>query len=95
MLEFVSQGAEGIIYMGQFLSRPVVVKERISKNYRVRELDSKLNKQRILQEVRCMVKCRRAGVLTPSIYMVEPEDNRIVMERIDGITLKEYLLQSG
>lgn len=95
MLEFVSQGAEGVIYKGLFLARPVIVKERISKNYRVRELDSKLNKQRILQEVRCMVKCRRAGVLTPSIYMVELEDYRIVMERIDGITFKEFLWQSG
>lgn len=48
----VSQGAEGKVYYSQFYGRPSVEKVRISKRYRVKELDIKLNKHRILQESR-------------------------------------------
>jgi TP53 regulating kinase-like protein len=64
-IQLVAQGAEGKVYSTTFLSRPTIIKERVSKKYRVKELDSRLNIQRLRQEARCMVRCRRAGVLTP------------------------------
>lgn len=82
------------MYSTTFLSRPAIVKERVSKAYRARELDQRLNRQRLLQEARCMVKCRRGGVLTPSIYLVDEENGRLILEKIIGKTLKE-LLQSS
>ena len=48
----ISQGAEGKIYDSTFLSKPSIEKVRVTKRYRVPELDQKLNKQRILQECR-------------------------------------------
>jgi TP53 regulating kinase-like protein len=53
------------VYATTYLGRPAVMKERLSKSYRVKELDTKINCTRILQEARCIVKCRRAGVATP------------------------------
>lgn len=64
-MELISQGAEGKVFATIFLSKPTIVKERVPKKYRVKELDVKLTLQRLRQEARCMVKCRRAGVLTP------------------------------
>ena len=64
-MELICQGAEGCIYATSYLGKPAVIKQRLSKSYRVKELDTKINKQRILQEARCIVKCRRAGVMTP------------------------------
>jgi TP53 regulating kinase-like protein len=61
----VCQGAEAKVYLSTYLSKPVIIKERLSKSYRVKELDTKINKQRLLQEARCIVKSRRAGVRTP------------------------------
>lgn len=90
-MQFIAQGAEGIIYSDTFLTKNVIVKQRLSKKYRVPFLDAKLNKQRILQESRCMVKCLKVGVLTPIIYMIDIENNIIVMEQIKGITFKAYL----
>lgn len=55
-LVLISQGAEGKVYTTDFLSRPTIVKERLSKKYRTKELDFKINKQRMIQETRCMVK---------------------------------------
>ena len=90
-MELISQGAEGKVYATSFLGRAAVVKERVSKQYRVAALDVKINKQRLLQEARCMVKCRRAGVRTPCIFMVDQRNYRLCMERIAGSTLKALL----
>lgn len=60
------QGAEGRVYKSTFLGRPAICKERLSKRYRVSELDEKINRQRLLHEARCIAKCRRSGVPTPT-----------------------------
>ncbi len=88
-VELFSQGAEGKVYYSSLFGKPIVIKERLSKKYRVKELDSKLNKQRLLQEARCMVRCRRAGILTPCIFIVDPERNQLHIERIIGQTVKD------
>mmetsp|Transcript_22388 Transcript_22388/g.37445 ORF Transcript_22388/g.37445 Transcript_22388/m.37445 type:complete len:258 (+) Transcript_22388:53-826(+) len=91
MTELICQGAEGRIYATQFCGRPAILKERLSKSYRVPELDRKINRQRILQEARCIVKCRRAGVLAPSVYLIDLENNRLYIEKIPGQCMKELL----
>jgi TP53 regulating kinase and related kinases len=63
--EYESTGAEGMIYESSYLGKPSIVKVRLSKRYRVPELDQRLNKQRLLQESRCMVRCRKVGILAP------------------------------
>jgi TP53 regulating kinase and related kinases len=65
MSEFLFQGAEAKVFSSTYLGKDVVIKQRLSKSYRVQELDKKINKQRLLQEARCIVKCRRAGVMVP------------------------------
>lgn len=65
MSEFMFQGAEARVFSASYLGMPAVVKERLSKSYRVKELDTKIIKQRMLQEARCIVKSRRAGVPSP------------------------------
>jgi TP53 regulating kinase-like protein len=91
MTEFLFQGAEARVYTTSFMGTPAVLKERLSKSYRVQELDKKINKQRLLQEARCIVKCRRAGVACPGIYLVDLENFRLYMEKIDGRTVKDLL----
>jgi len=93
ILELLSQGAEGKVFATEYLGRPAVIKERVSKAYRVPALDVKINKQRLLQEARCMVKCRRVGVRVPAIYMVDQRSHRLCMERVLGRTLK-FLLKA-
>jgi hypothetical protein len=91
--EFVllGQGAEGKVYKTTFMSRNVIVKERVSKGYRLPELDKKLNKSRLLQESRCMAKCRKAAVPIPTLYVVDQEKSTLIMEEIEGDTLKAIL----
>jgi len=77
-----------------FLGKQSLVKERFIKKYRHPILDQKLSTKRILQEVRSMDKCRKAGVDTPSVYFVDLLSRRVFMEFIDGTTVK-HLLFSG
>ena len=39
----ISQGAEAIIYKAEYLGKPCIVKERLSKAYRLEQLDKKIN----------------------------------------------------
>jgi TP53 regulating kinase-like protein len=59
------QGAEGKVYSTFYLGRPAVCKVRLSKSYRVPALDEKINKQRLLQEARCIAKCKKFGISAP------------------------------
>jgi len=61
----IYHGAEAKIFGCNYDGKEVVVKIRLSKSYRIPELDKKINKQRILQESRCMEKCTKKGILVP------------------------------
>jgi len=42
-----------------------------------------------------MAKCRRLGVATPTIYLIDKVKNHIYMEKINGKTVKEIIKYSG
>jgi len=79
------------VFATTFLGRKTIIKERIPKRYRVRELDEKLTKQRLVQEARCMAKCRRVGVPTPTIFLIDKHKNHLYMERVEGQSVKDIL----
>eukprot|EP01035_Chromulina_nebulosa_P018574 gene18574-24299_t len=57
----------------------------------ITELDTKINKQRLLFEARCLARCRRSGIITPNIYYVDTVNCHLYMEYINGKTIKEIL----
>jgi Kae1-associated kinase Bud32 len=68
-----------------------VVKDRESKKYRPKSLDDRLRRERTRTEVRLLGEARRLGVRTPVVYDVDLIHHRIVMEQLEGPTLKELL----
>ncbi|KAJ0410328.1 hypothetical protein P43SY_002660 [Pythium insidiosum] len=87
----ISQGAEARVYETDFCGRPCIVKERIKKAYRLPVLDAKLSHRRLVQEARCIMKCRKAGVITPCIYLIDEDHGRLYTEKIQGGSVKEFL----
>lgn len=88
----LSQGAEGKIYITTFLDKKCLVKERFVKEYRVKELDTKLTKSRILNESRNISRASILGINVPTIYFIDLLERKIYMEYIEnGCQLKEIL----
>ncbi|KAL8917261.1 MAG: hypothetical protein Q9208_008037 [Pyrenodesmia sp. 3 TL-2023] len=87
------QGAEAHIYTTHFLfpSHPCILKHRPSKPYRHPILDARLTKHRILSEARTLVKCRREGVSVPGVLALGAEDGWMLLERVEGGTVKSAL----
>jgi len=89
--QLISQGAEARVYKFKFLQQPAVVKERFPKLYRLQVLDQKLSNKRLIQEAKCIAKCKKFGVDTPTVYFVDTITNRLYLEFIAGITVKQFL----
>ncbi|GMH75904.1 hypothetical protein TL16_g06906 [Triparma laevis f. inornata] len=91
------QGAESLIYSLPFsalypslpTSPLLILKHRFPKKYRHPTIDNRITKHRTKSEVKCIARCRRAGVLCPIIYGVGPD--YIVMENVGTRTLRSYL----
>ena len=88
-LELLNKGAEANIYKEEWLSHDVLRKERIQKNYRIKEIDYYLRKKRTKSEVKLLNDAKRCGVLTPLVYDIDKKGKSIVIENIDGIILKD------
>lgn len=84
-------GAEALIAEGEFLGRSVVFKQRVSKPYRVPELDKAIILRRTISEARILTLLEEVGVRVPKIVFVDPLVGLIVMEKIDGLVLRDAL----
>ena len=93
-MKLIKQGAEAKLFLARHENQPVVIKERIKKNYRIEEIDEKLRKFRTSRESNLLSEARRIGVPTPKIIEVKEKTHEIIMEFIEGERLKEFLNHS-
>jgi len=90
-MKIIYRGAESLIYEDAFEGQEAIIKERIEKNYRIKQLDDRLRKERTRKEVKLLTEARKVGVLTPKILNVNEKDCKIIMENVSGIRIKEFL----
>ncbi len=84
----LAQGAEAVLDAGLYLGREAVLKERRPKGYRHPDLEEAIRAHRTRAEARALREARSAGVRTPAVLDVEPEEGRLVMERVRGPTVR-------
>jgi Kae1-associated kinase Bud32 len=89
--ELIRIGAEATISRTTWRGRPVVVKRRVAKGYRISELDEIMRRQRTKREVQLMAAARAAGVPVPIVYDVSVRTHEIVMQYIPGPRLKDVI----
>jgi Kae1-associated kinase Bud32 len=84
-----------VFHLPTFLAQPqgCIAKERFKKTYRHPDLDQFLTSRRVAQEARCLYKCKKAGMDTPTVYHIDISSATIFMENIIGITVKQRLLE--
>lgn len=84
-MKVIAQGAEAVVYK----QGNGIVKERIAKGYRVKEIDDELRLQRTKREVKCANEALRAGVNAPRV--ISHGKFIITMEFIKGSRVKDIL----
>ena len=90
-MTLLQQGAEARLYETNFFGRSCISKERFSKKYRHPEIDEKLTRKRVSQEVRALQRCRKIGIFVPALYFVDLVNNVMFMEKLNGITVREHI----
>mgnify|MGYP001561246109 CR=1 FL=1 len=82
--KIICQGAEAILYQ----EKNKLIKHRIPKSYRIKEIDDKLRKFRTRREGKILEK---ASINVPKIFKIDDKDMKIEMEFIPGKLLKDIL----
>jgi Kae1-associated kinase Bud32 len=82
------QGAEAVVDLCEWMGMKVVVKTRIPKGYRVKELDESIRKSRTVREASILSSAKKAGVETPFVYHVNPVESWIIMSYVEGESLR-------
>ncbi|MCD6477139.1 MAG: Kae1-associated serine/threonine protein kinase [Candidatus Aenigmarchaeota archaeon] len=84
-MNIIAQGAEAILYK----ENNKIIKQRIEKKYRIKQIDEYLRKTRTKKEAKLITEARRLGINVPKIISVDKF--KIVMEFIDGIKLRDLI----
>ena len=87
----IKKGAEASLYLAGWHDRKVVMKKRLPKKYRLQELDEQIKTYRTIHEPQLMHEAKKAGVPTPTIFLVDVKNATIVMEFIGGKQVKTLL----
>jgi TP53 regulating kinase-like protein len=87
----LKKGAEASLYLADWHDRRVIVKARLPKKYRPAKLDLEIRSHRTVHEPQLMHEAKKAGVPTPTIFLVDVKNAVIVMEFIEGKQIKQLL----
>ncbi len=91
-LRLIAKGAEADLWLDpDWNGVKVVVKKRGEKRYRVPELDMEIRRSRTVHEASMLHRSKEAGVPTPLIYQVSPEEATIVMELVEGEKVRDIV----
>ncbi|BCS90705.1 MAG: Kae1-associated kinase Bud32 [Candidatus Micrarchaeota archaeon] len=86
-MELIARGAEADIYKAEIFGIMAIIKLRVVKRYRIKDLDLKIRRSRSINEAKIMIKAYDNGVNVPRVLLVT--DKLIAMEYIDGETFSE------
>jgi TP53 regulating kinase-like protein len=89
-LTLIAKGAEADLLLDpDWNGRKALLKRRGAKKYRHPQIDSDIRRYRTLHEADIIHRAKEAGVPTPLIYQLDPEDATIVMEYVEGVKVRD------
>ncbi len=91
MKKLIFEGAEAKTFLTEFAGKKAIEKVRAEKNYRRKELDEKIRKNRTRDEANLLHKAKTVGVRTPVIFGVDKKNSVILMEYIKGKKIGEKI----
>src|SRR4030066_1402581 len=87
----LKKGAEATLYLAPWHGRNVIIKARLPKKYRPAKLDNQIRTYRTVHEPQLVSEGKKAGVPTPTIFLVDVKNAVIVMEFVEGKQVKQLL----
>jgi N6-L-threonylcarbamoyladenine synthase/protein kinase Bud32 len=88
----LSEGAEAKVFIVKAFGMEILVKSRLPKDYRIKEIDDSIRKRRTKIESRVMYRLNRAGVRAPRLFAAGVFS--IYYEKLDGKLMKDSSLGS-
>ena len=85
-MKLIGNGAEAKIYLDS--KKKQVVKRRIEKSYRIKEIDEVLRKRRTRKEGKILSKL---GDVCPGVFLVDDKNMEIVMDFVEGELVKDIV----
>ncbi len=89
----IKRGAEADIYLIEWYGKRAISKVRKRKQYMHEMLDREIRRKRTLHEAEMINMAKRAGVTTPLLYFVDPNNAEIVMQYIQGELARDLIHQ--
>ncbi|MEO9366011.1 MULTISPECIES: Kae1-associated kinase Bud32 [Candidatus Nitrosocaldus] len=89
----IKRGAEADIYLVEWYGRQAISKVRKRKQYMHEMLDREIRMRRTLHEAEMINMAKRAGVTTPLLYFVDPNNAEIIMQYIEGEVARDLIYQ--
>ena len=88
-MKLINRGAEADVYSTMWDKKKAILKIRKKKAYRNSLLDQKIRKQRTIRESQIISQVKSFGIPTPLIYFVDLNKYSILMQNIDGKTVRD------
>ena len=88
-MKLIRKGAEGDLFLTNWINQKAVLKSRKKKDYRNASLDYRLRKQRTVRESEIMSEVKKFGIHTPLVYFVDVENCNIIMQEINGALVRD------
>jgi TP53 regulating kinase-like protein len=95
MERMIRKGAEASIYLGEWYGQEAIFKIRKPKLYRQSKLDNEIRTRRTIREASFLFEAKKAGVVTPSVYFLDSNNSKIIMQYMKGKRLRERLSLSS
>ena len=86
-MERVSEGAEAAIFEIKLSGRPLLIKARNRKAWRIAIIDEELRERRTRKEAKLMIMAKKAGAAVPEVAAIGKYS--IFMQKIEGKLLKD------
>ncbi len=84
-------GGESFISKEEIFGLESIVKERVKREYRIGDLDKRINTSRMKRELTILNALKKMGISTPLIYYADYDRFRIYMQYIKGRKLSAIL----
>ena len=89
--KLLKKGAEASLFLADWHGKKVIIKRRLPKKYRHVELDDEIRGYRTAHEPQLIHEAKKAGVGTPTVFLVDVEKATITMEYVRGKQVKQLL----